>query len=138
MDYIMIGSGPFDEPCAQVGNDDYYDRSKVECNLFIAFIKEICGEPPKGAALIRKGNPHDFGMYYTVDCVFDPEDAEAVEYAYDAESNENLDRWPTWAKIGIDVYKSWKAGNISIRQRNVYIRSLIEDKECAKMIHFKR
>jgi hypothetical protein len=34
-DFITLGTAPVDEPCAQLGQDDYYDKVRLECRRFI-------------------------------------------------------------------------------------------------------
>ena len=82
-----LGSAPCDEPCAQVGEDDYTAKAKDECRRYIDLLVAIHGEPPTGARLRMKGNPHDFGTYYSVVVDFDDEDDTASDYAYLLEGN---------------------------------------------------
>lgn len=93
-DYISIGSSPYGENCAQVGNDDYYKRSHKEMKVLINLLRRINGKEPKGAFLIIKSFPHDFGTYYEVVCVYDDDDEEATKYAHNCE--KNLPEW--WDK----------------------------------------
>jgi hypothetical protein len=47
LDFITLGTAPVDEPCAQVGEPDYYDKVKGECRRFITLLQHtICDEPP--------------------------------------------------------------------------------------------
>jgi hypothetical protein len=82
---LYLDSTPCDEECAQLGSRDYdyARRAKAECQLFIMTIKEKHGEPPEGAYFRVKANPHDFGTYYSVELVFDDENEDHVNYAYD-------------------------------------------------------
>ena len=86
-DYINIGSSPCDEPCAQVGEPDYYPKAKEECNRFIKLIREKLGEEPPGAYLRVKSNPHNFGTYLEVVCYFEDNYEEARIYALRCESD---------------------------------------------------
>ena len=49
----------------------------------------ICqlGEPPIGASLGIKSNPHDFGTYLEVVAYFDDSYPESVEWAFGIEAN---------------------------------------------------
>lgn len=85
----MIGEVPSAEPCAGV---DEVDKSKAECRALINQLKRMHGEPPMSARLKIVGNPHDFGTYYTVNCVFVDGDEEAEEYANKLE-NELPEYW---------------------------------------------
>lgn len=89
---IEIGATPCDERCAQVGDADYPERSRVECRAFINLIRRAMGNPPEGAALIIKSNAHDAGTYREVAVKVEQgltPDAEraAIEYAYRCESD---------------------------------------------------
>lgn len=86
IDYMFLGSAPADEECAQVGTDEYADRARVEC---IAYKKQIARlvaaagkEIPAKAAIITKGQSHDYGTYYEVAVRFDDNDADACDFAY--------------------------------------------------------
>lgn len=85
-EYMNIGSSPSDEPCAQVGEPDYYERARDECNRFIELIRKKLGPEPPGARLAVKSFPHDFGSYLECICWFDDSDEEASHYAYLCES----------------------------------------------------
>ena len=85
-DYMEIGSSPCDEPCAQVGEENYMERSREECKRFIELIRKKLGEEPPGAHLAVKSNPHDFGSYLDVVCHFEDSDEDATNYALLCES----------------------------------------------------
>jgi hypothetical protein len=87
MDYLNIGSTPGDEPCAQVGSDDYSRDARKECARYIDCIRKKLGPEPSGAYLKVKGFDHDFGTYYEVVCYYDTEDEESQDYAFLCESN---------------------------------------------------
>jgi hypothetical protein len=78
---------PSDEPCAQIGQDDYHQRATKECRAYIAQLIRQLGKPPDGAALRIKSNPHDFGSYLSVVAAFDPTDPKQVEWAYKCDAN---------------------------------------------------
>lgn len=86
-DYLSIGSTPCDEPCAQVGAEDYYARSMKECKAFIDLIRRKLGPEPNNARLAVKAFPHDFGTYHEVVCYYDDEDEKATEYAFKCEDD---------------------------------------------------
>ncbi len=77
-DSLYIGESPWDESCAQVGSDMYRVNADKECRRFIQQIRNHYGSEPEGARLYIKSNPHDFGSYLSVECVFtwDPSDEE--------------------------------------------------------------
>ena len=87
MDYVNIGSVPYDEDCCQVGDEDYFLNSQKECRRFIELIRTKLGPEPYGARLSIKGFPHDFGTYYEVVCYYNEDNETAVEYAFNCEAN---------------------------------------------------
>jgi len=86
MDYLYIGSTPHDEDCVQVGSEDYANRARAECRLFALQILKHYPEPENGYLKI-KANAHDFGTYYEVVAVYDVEDEESTNWAFDIESD---------------------------------------------------
>ncbi len=87
MDFIELGSSPAEEDCVQVGNPDYHRLAKAECRRYLELIRKHCGEEPPGARLAIKSFPHDFGSYYEVICYYDSYSEEAMEYAFNLESD---------------------------------------------------
>ena len=94
-DSLYIGESPWDETCAAVGSDMYTVNADKECRRFIQQIRRHYGPEPEGARLYIKSNPHDFGSYLSVECVFtwDPSDEEAdwtpsQEYAFAIEGDD--------------------------------------------------
>jgi len=96
-DYVCIGEVPAEEDCAQLGTDGYHERAKKECRAFINQLRRMFGPEPEGARLIVKSNPHDFGNYLDVQCVYDEDDEAATEYAYKCESDMPM-TWDDEAK----------------------------------------
>lgn len=96
-DYMTIGSTPSGEDCAQVGSEDYYDRSMKECKAFIAQLRRQFGTEPILTRLSIKAFPHDFGTYHEVVCYYDTEDEEARNFAFRLES-ETPEYWDEEAK----------------------------------------
>ena len=86
-DHMSIGSSPCDEPCAQVGQDNYAVQAKQECRRYIELLLKKFGEPPEGASLSVKGFPHDFGTYYEVVVNYDDDDRAGLDYALLLEGN---------------------------------------------------
>lgn len=97
MDYINIGSAPFDEDCVQVGDADYYRKSRIESKAFIHAIRKKLGPEPDRAMLRIKEFPHDFGSYIEVVCLYDENDEEATAYAMKCESESPA----TWEEVGM-------------------------------------
>jgi hypothetical protein len=86
-DYLTLGPTPCDEACAQVGSDDYPERSRAECKRYLTLLRTLYGPEPEGAALVVKSFPHDFGTYREVCVVYDDDNPRAAEYAYLLERN---------------------------------------------------
>ncbi|MFN6965191.1 MAG: hypothetical protein ACK4S4_15705 [Pyrinomonadaceae bacterium] len=102
-DYVDIGPSPTAEDCAQVGSDDYYERARRECRVFIDQLRRQFGDEPCSASLSVRSYPHDFGTYYEVVCYFDDDDDEAVEYAYKLES-ETPEHWDADARVALGLF----------------------------------
>lgn len=94
MDYLNIGSAPYDEPCAQLGAPDYTRAAQAECKRFMEQIGRHYPEPANGY-LVVKGFSHEFGKYFEVVARFDEDDDEAANWAYAIEADEKgvLARW---------------------------------------------
>jgi hypothetical protein len=86
-DYLTIGATPAGESCAQVGNGDYDEASKKECNAFKGMLEAKFVNCPDKARFVVKTFPHDFGAYREVCVVFDDEDADSTDYAYFVENH---------------------------------------------------
>jgi hypothetical protein len=84
---MELAPTPIEEPCEQLGPKYRPERARAECKAFIAQLKRVFGEPPVGASLFVKSNPHDFGTYLEVAVRFDDEDPAAVDYAFKLEGN---------------------------------------------------
>lgn len=91
---IELGSAPWDEDCAQVGQADYYQRAQKECIAYKRQLQRILEAEGYSGLLVYgelrfviKSNAHDFGNYYEVVVVFDADDEQQVEAAYFIEGN---------------------------------------------------
>jgi len=85
-DYLTIGPVPCNEPCAQVGADDYTQQARLECGRFAEQIRRHYPEPDAGYIAVKRF-AHDFGAYFECVAVFDDADREATEWAYRVESD---------------------------------------------------
>lgn len=96
MNYITIGSTPHDEPCTQLGDPDYNQKARAECQRFLEQIGRHYPEPANGY-LVIKSFSHDFGKYFEVVARFDEDDEEAATWAYSIEADEKgvLSNWDT-------------------------------------------
>ena len=93
-DYVYLGCAPTEEDCAQVGSEDYEERSKRETTAFIMQLSEVlldmgyCPETlPKGFRIMAKTEQHDFGQYEEVVARVDAGDEQAYELAVLLERN---------------------------------------------------
>ena len=72
MDYISLGSTPFDEECVQVDSSNYTNMSALESRAYITQLqRQFSGEIPDGCYFRAKRFPHDFGSYREVCMFFD-------------------------------------------------------------------
>lgn len=79
---IEVGPVPAEEPCAQVGHDDYSERSRRECSVYIRQLQRIFGNPdPAVLKFVRCGFPHDLGRYHEVVAVMTAEGAKLFDEA---------------------------------------------------------
>jgi hypothetical protein len=102
-DHLDLGCTPSDEACAQVGVDDNYRvRARRECRALINQLMRICGEPPPATFFRIHENPHDFGTYLSVAIHFDPEDDDAIAYAYRCDE-ESPSQWDEAARQDLAV-----------------------------------
>ncbi len=92
-DSLDLSCVPYEEPCAQVGNPDHDKNAIRECRAYIGQLRRVFGPEPEGCRLKLKSNPHDFGSYLSVICVYDDTNPVHVEYAYgiDAKAPANWD-----------------------------------------------
>ena len=103
MDHLDLGCAPSDEDCAQLGVDDNYEvRARCECRAFIHQFMRTCGAPPPGAHFRIMANRHDFGTYYSVAIVFEPNDEDAIAYAYCCDE-EAPDQWDMAARFELEA-----------------------------------
>jgi hypothetical protein len=87
MDYLNVGSNGF----AQVGNEHYFAKSKIEMGYLLELIENKFPIPPGLKMLCRfavKAFPHDFGTYHEIVLHFDD---DAIGDGYDDEDDENDD-----------------------------------------------
>lgn len=86
-DYLDIESVPVEEPCAQLGENIYYERSMAECRAYINQLKRKFGTPPGNAYIKIASNPYDQGTYYSLQLIFDDDNEEESEWAYEIEGS---------------------------------------------------
>lgn len=95
-EYIELSSVPVTESCAQVGADDYHERSLLECRVYRSQLERqfpISEELGSDVYYKIKSFPHDFGSYREVVIYYNTDNDAAVEYAYKVEGDlpENWD-----------------------------------------------
>jgi len=86
-DFIELDTTPCDEPCFQIGSDDYYKQTRIEAKVFIEQLIRIFGEGTENNYFSIKSNPHDFGTYHSLAVYYNDNDEESVDYAYNIEGN---------------------------------------------------
>ncbi len=91
----MIGSSPWGVSCAQVGQADYEEFARAECQAFLGQLQRhylAANGKELPCKLVIKENLHDFGTYLTVDALFtDGEPSEDAAYWLEANTPENWD-----------------------------------------------
>lgn len=88
MEYIEIGPTPYDEKCAQVGEDYFIKRAGIEMDIFIEQLYRTFTEAEdKRVSFVKKWYSHDFGQYGEVCIKFNPDNEEASDYAYYIDRN---------------------------------------------------
>lgn len=90
--FDLLTTTPANVECAQLGSEDYHNRSKQEAERYIKALRKVYGPEPKNTKLRVKSNPHDFGSYLTVVCDFDSDDEVSTNYAYSLE--DGMEEWP--------------------------------------------
>jgi hypothetical protein len=75
-DYLTLGSAPYDEDCAQVGQPNFHVRARFECTVYAHQLNRIFHD----GDFKVKSFPHDFGSYYEVVIYYDEKSAE---YAFE-------------------------------------------------------
>ncbi|SDD58200.1 hypothetical protein SAMN05216345_111133 [Cupriavidus sp. YR651] len=79
---IEVGPVPAEEACAQVGRDDYNERSRRECAVYVRQLQRIFGYPePTVLKFVRRGFPHEFGRYHEVVAVMTAQGANLFDDA---------------------------------------------------------
>lgn len=107
MDTLTFDASPTDEKCAQVGSDDYYERARIECQVYRRqllrmYKAEHAGQDlPDGCTLKITSSPHDYGTYHEVGCRYNDSFPEAVEAAFWFDGNVPA-YWDTEARAELD------------------------------------
>ena len=94
---LNLAPTPCDEPCAQVGSNNYPQQSRIELKAFKAQLYRILdaefGIDNVVVSLVRVSHPHDFGSYHDIEVKYDCDDETSIEQAFWLEDNlpENWD-----------------------------------------------
>ena len=87
-EYMEIGPVPYDENCAQVGAEDYIEKSSAEISAYLNQLNRKFPEAEsKGIDFKKKRFDHDFGSYYEVCIYWNTDDEVADQYVYIIEAN---------------------------------------------------
>jgi hypothetical protein len=80
LNYIFLSqTTPCDEPCAQVGSDDYMQRARMEARVYMDQLKRTFGNNPEGSFFKVVRCLHDFGTYLDIRFYYDDEDQTQVK-----------------------------------------------------------
>jgi len=93
-DFITLGQTPCSERCANVGEPNYRERARAECQKYIQLLRQHFGPEPLGAHFAIKWFDHDFGPYYEVVCFYDSINELAREYALRCEDHAPMTWYP--------------------------------------------
>jgi hypothetical protein len=96
-DFLTLGSTPWNEDCAGVGEPEYEARSIAECKRYKTLLEGLFPVPDGvyGSFGI-KSFPHDFDTYREAVAYYDPDDRQSCEWAFDVE-NRLPDSWESGA-----------------------------------------
>ncbi len=94
-EYLTIGSTPYDEPCAQVGQENYHKQMRIETRAFKNQMQRIHPIPQENTSGFEncsflpyysvKSFPHDFGSYHEVCAIYDDNCEASCKWAFEAE-----------------------------------------------------
>lgn len=90
MERLSFDTTPVDEACAQVGSPHYESRARFEAAAYKEQLRRLylsCHETRLPCRLEIKANPHNLGVYFSVDAVYAP-GTPAEEAAFWLEANQ--------------------------------------------------
>jgi hypothetical protein len=88
IEYMELGSTPYDEDCAQVGSVEYNKYARKEMEIYINQLDRMFPDAEsKGIDFKIKWFNHDFGRYGEVCAYWNTDDEIADEYVYIIESD---------------------------------------------------
>jgi hypothetical protein len=97
MDFICLGSNGF----AQLGQDDYEEKARLELNALINYMYTVHPVPEgfRSIAIYKiKRFPHDFGSYMELVIVYDDEVLESIRW----KDLKEFQRFWAWASEAED------------------------------------
>ena len=100
-DYLELGPTPCGESCEQLGPTYNLGRAKAELTTYLHQLQRLF---PLATFQI-KSFPHDFGTYKEVAVIFDDENAEQVDLAYEIEASFP-EYWDDEAKSELEVLRN--------------------------------
>lgn len=104
LDYIEIGPAPAEEQCEQANvSGTNYERMRAENHAFMQLIRRALGNEPEGARLACKFSRDGDHGYYEVVCHYDRNNAKAIDYAFNCESNAPV-KWDDQARMELAAY----------------------------------
>lgn len=96
IDELILDTTPTNEPCAQVGTDQYYKNTMAEARAHILQIQAQL-TPPLGVTFAIQGHPHDFGTYHQIHVSYNDQIPEHRQYISKLESEAPED-WTSHSK----------------------------------------
>ena len=111
-DYLTISSVPYDEPCTQVGHEDYNRFSQLETKAFLNQCRRVLKEQFGDKLVVScsvKSFLHDFGTYKEVVVYYDDSSQTQIEQAFWLEDNAP-ENWDEEAKeeLGQDYFNTFR------------------------------
>ena len=104
-DYQEYDLTPYEEDCAQLGEEDYSERAKLEYTALTEQLIRQFGNPLEYDVWFKRASvPHDFGTYYELRIYFQEWDNNYM------------------SKIDDDFPKHWDAEALEFLKQNNYFR----------------
>ena len=86
MEYIELGSSPYEENCVQVGEANYHEKMRKELAAYVNQLNRMFNQFDNHAIMFKsKWFNHDFGSYGEVCVYWNTSDEEADTYVYEIE-----------------------------------------------------
>ena len=89
MDYIVLGSTPYEEPCAQVGSSNYRAATKLESEHFIKQLQALLLSkfPDSELSICNKPFTGNEGPFWEIVVYYNPNNADQCEQAFWLDEN---------------------------------------------------